>query len=327
MAFSGTGKVWMNGKIVDWADATIHAASHVIHYGSAVFEGARCYKTPHGSRFFRLDAHMRRLFDSARIYRMDYAYDLEALTRAVVETVQANGLEACYIRPVIYRGYHTLGVNPLPCPVDAMILVWEWGAYLGAGALDQGVDVRVSSWTRSAPNTFPAMAKSVANYANSGLIKMEAVLEGYSEGIALNADGHLSEGSGQNLFLVRDEVLYTPPIAASVLPGITRDTVMTLAQDLGFQVREMTLPREMLYIADELFFCGTAVEITPIRSVDKVPVGAGRRGPVTAAVQRAFFDYINGVVPDRHQWLEPVEIASTKPEAATASAAGSSRKS
>ena len=318
MSFTGTGKIWMNGKLVDWADATIHAASHVIHYGSAVFEGARCYKTPKGSAFFRLDAHMRRLYDSARIYRMDYGLDREALTHAVVETVQANGLEACYIRPVIYRGYHTLGVNPLPCPVDAMILVWEWGAYLGLDALEQGVDVRVSSWTRSAPNTFPAMAKSVANYANSALIKMEAVVDGFSEGIALNPDGLLSEGSGQNLFLVRDEVLYTPPLSASVLPGITRDTIITLAQDSGLQVREQNLPREMLYIADEVFFAGTAAEITPIRSVDKIQIGAGRRGPVTTLLQRAFFDYINGVVADRHEWLMPVTIPSTRREPAAA---------
>ena len=316
MSFSGTGKVWMNGKIVDWKDATIHIASHVIHYGSAVFEGARCYSTPHGSMFFRLDAHMRRLYDSARIYRMDYGLDREALTRAVVETVQANGLEACYIRPVIYRGYNTLGVNPLPCPVDAVVLVWEWGAYLGPEALEKGVDVRVSSWTRSAPNTFPAMAKSTANYANSSLIKMEAVLEGYSEGIALDPEGHLSEGSGQNLFLVRDDVLYTPPLSASVLPGITRDSIITLAQDHGFQVKEQDLPREMLYVADEVFFVGTAAEITPIRSVDKIQVGAGRRGPVTTAIQQAFFDYINGVVPDRHGWLMPVEIPGVKREAA-----------
>ena len=318
MAFSGTGKVWMNGKIVDWADASIHVASHVVHYGSGVFEGARCYKTPQGSAFFRLDAHMRRLYDSARIYRMDYGVDRETLTRAVVETVQANGLEACYIRPLIYRGYHTLGVNPLPCPVDAMILVWEWGAYLGPDALEQGVDVRVSSWTRSAPNTFPAMAKSVANYANSSLIKMEAVVEGYSEGIALDPEGHLSEGSGQNLFLVRDEIVYTPPLSASVLPGITRDTILTLAQDHGFQVREQDLPREMLYVADEVFFAGTAAEITPIRSVDKIQIGVGRRGPVTTALQQAFFDYINGVVPDSHGWLLPVTIPSTKREPATA---------
>jgi len=318
MSFNDNLKVWMNGKIVNWKDATIHAASHVIHYGSGVFEGARCYKTPKGSAFFRLDAHIRRLYDSARIYRMDFGMDRDAFTEAVVETVKANGLEACYIRPLLYRGYHALGVNPLPCPVDALILVWEWGAYLGEDALEQGVDVRVSSWTRSAPNTFPALAKSSANYANSALIKMEAALEGYSEGIALTPDGLLSEGSGQNLFLVRDEVIYTPPISASVLPGITRDSVMTLAADLGFQVREQNLPREMLYIADEVFFVGTAAEVTPIRSIDKIPVGAGRRGPVTAAIQQAFFDYINGVLPDRHGWLRFVEIPVGKPEPAAA---------
>jgi len=279
-----------------------------VHYGSGVFEGARCYKTPRGSAFFRLDAHMRRLYDSARIYRMDYHLDCDALTNAVVETVQANGLDACYIRPLMYRGYHTLGVNPLPCPVEAAIIVWPWGAYLGEDALEKGVDVCVSSWSRSAPNTFPAMAKSTANYANAGLIKMDAVMDGYSEGIALNTDGFISEGSGQNLFLVRDETMYTPPVSASVLPGITRDSVMTLAQDLGFQVKEQNLPREMLYIVDEAFFVGTAAEVTPIRSVDKIQVGPGRRGPVTTAIQQAFFDYINGVVPDRHNWLRAVEI-------------------
>lgn len=308
MAFSNTGKIWMNGTLVNWADATMHVASHVIHYGSGVFEGARCYSTPKGSACFRLDAHMRRLYDSARIYRMDYAVTRDALTTAVLDTIKANGLPACYIRPLIYRGYNALGVNPLPCPVEAMILVWEWGAYLGKDALEQGVDVRVSSWTRSAPNTFPSMAKSVANYANSGLIKMEAVLEGYSEGIALNPDGNLSEGSGQNLFIVRDDVLYTPSMSSSVLPGITRDTIITLAQDLGFQVKEQELPREMLYIADEVFFVGTAAEITPIRSVDKIQIGEGRRGPVTTALQQAFFDYLNGVVPDRHNWLTYVDM-------------------
>jgi branched-chain amino acid aminotransferase len=308
MSFSGTGKVWMNGKIVNWADATLHVATHVIHYGSGVFEGARCYKTPQGSAFFRLGAHMRRLYDSARIYRMEYSLDCDTLTRAVVDTVIANGLEACYIRPLIYRGYHTLGVNPLPCPVEAAILVWEWGAYLGPEALEKGVDVRVSSWTRSAPNTFPSMAKSTANYANSSLIKMEAVLDGYSEGIALDPEGHLSEGSGQNLFLIRDGVVYTPPLSASVLPGITRDTIMTLARDQGLTVKEQDLPREMLYVSDEVFFAGTAAEITPIRSVDKIQIGAGRRGPITATLQAAFFDYINGVVPDRHGWLTPVQI-------------------
>jgi branched-chain amino acid aminotransferase len=320
MAF-GTGKVWMNGKIIDWADATIHVAAHVIHYGSAVFEGARCYKTPKGSAFFRLDAHMRRLYDSARIYRMEYSLDREALTQAVVETVQANALEACYIRPLMYRGYHTLGVNPLSCPVEAAILVWEWGAYLGADALEKGVDVRVSSWARAAANTFPSMAKSAANYANASLIKMEAALEGYSEGIALDPDGHLSEGSGQNLFLVRDNVLYTPPISASVLPGITRDSVITLAEDLGLRVKEQDLPREMLYISDEVFFVGTAAEITPIRSIDKIRIGSGVRGPITSALQTAFFDYINGVAPDRHGWLQYVDIP-----AAARQPAGAARK-
>jgi branched-chain amino acid aminotransferase len=318
MAFSGTGKVWVNGKLVDWADATIHLASHVVHYGSAVFEGARCYKTASGSAFFRLDAHVRRLYDSARIYRMDYSMDSDQLTQGIVDTVQANGLPACYIRPILYRGYRELGVNPLGCPVDGAILVWEWGAYLGPEALEQGVDVRVSSWQRAAPNTFPAMAKSAANYANSALIKMEAVLDGYSEGIALDTSGHVSEGSGQNIFLIRDSVLYTTPVAASVLPGITRDSVVTLAQDLGFQVREQDMPREMLYIADEVFFTGTAAEITPIRSIDKITIGNGRRGPITAALQQAFFDYVNGLVPDRHAWLSPVEIPSAARETAGA---------
>jgi branched-chain amino acid aminotransferase len=308
MAFSGTGKVWMNGTLVDWADATMHVASHIIHYGSGVFEGARCYNTPKGSACFRLDDHMRRLYDSARIYRMPYHLEQAELTTAVLDTIKANGLAACYIRPLIYRGYNALGVNPLPCPVEALILVWEWGAYLGADALEAGVDVRVSSWTRSAPNTFPTMAKSVANYANSGLIKMEAVVEGYSEGIALNPDGNLSEGSGQNLFVIRKDIVYTPPLSASVLPGITRDTIMTLAGDMGFEVKEQDLPREMLYVADEVFFCGTAAEITPIRSVDKIAIGSGKRGPIATAIQRAFFDYINGAVPDRHGWLTYVDM-------------------
>jgi branched-chain amino acid aminotransferase len=239
---------------------------------------------------------------------MEYHLDQEQFTQAVVSTVQANGLEACYIRPLIYRGYKELGVNPLQCPVDAAILVWEWGAYLGPEALEQGVDVCVSSWSRAAPNTFPAMAKSSANYANSQLIKMAAIVDGYSEAIALDSYGVVSEGSGQNLFLVRDQVLHTPPLATAGLSGITRDIVITLAQDLGYQVREQDLPREMLYVADELFFTGTAAEVSPIRSVDRIPIGSGRRGPVTTALQQAFFDYVNGVVPDRHNWLLPVEI-------------------
>jgi branched-chain amino acid aminotransferase len=303
MAFSGTGKIWMNGELVDWAEARIHIASHVIHYGSGVFEGARCYSTPRGSACFRLDAHMKRLFDSSKIYRMEPTFDEATLTEAVLETIRANDLKACYMRPIVYRGYHALGVNPFPCPVDTAILCWEWGAYLGQDALENGVDVRVASWARSAPNTFPTLAKTSANYANSSLIKMEAITEGYSEGIALDTFGYLSEGSGQNLFVVRQGVIYTPPITASILPGITRDSVITIAKDLGYQVREEMLPRELLYIADEAFFAGTAVEITPIRSVDKINVGAGTRGPITTAIQRAFFDIIKGEVPDRYNWL------------------------
>ncbi|MBI2836060.1 MAG: branched-chain amino acid transaminase [Acidobacteria bacterium] len=303
MSFTGTGKVWMNGTFVEWADAKIHVASHVIHYGSAVFEGIRCYKTPKGSAVFRLDAHVRRLYDSAKIYRMEYAVGRDTFTAALVETIRVNRLKACYIRPLIYRGYHALGVNPFPCPVDAAILVWEWGAYLGQDAAEKGVDVRVSSWSRSAPNTFPSLAKTSANYANSQLVKMEAIVEGYSEGIALDTFGYVSEGSGQNVFIVRDNVVYTPPLAASLLPGITRDSVITVARELGYRVREEMLPRELLYIADEVFYAGTAVEITPIRSIDKIVIGDGTRGPVTHAIQRTFFDIINGEVPDTRRWL------------------------
>jgi branched-chain amino acid aminotransferase len=320
MAFTGTGKIWMNGALVDWADAKIHVASHVVHYGSAVFEGARCYDTPAGSACFRLDDHLRRLYDSAKIYRMDCAVDRAGMLEAVIETIRTNGHKACYIRPIIYRGYHTLGVNPFPCPVEAAVLTWEWGAYLGQDALEQGVDARVSSWARMAPNTFPSLAKTTANYANSQLIKMEAVVEGYSEGIALDSTGHLSEGSGQNLFVVRDNIVYTPPLGASVLPGITRDSVMTLARDLGFHVSEEMLPREFLYIADEVFFAGTAVEITPVRSVDRIQVGSGTRGPVAEALQRAFFDVIRGDSPDRHGWLTYVYPGEGPPARETAEA-------
>lgn len=303
MTFPATGKVWMNGSLVNWADATIHVASHVIHYGSGVFEGIRCYDTPKGSAVFRLDAHIRRLFDSARIYRMEYSTAPEALQTAVLETIRANSYKACYIRPIMYRGYGALGVNPFPCPVGAAILVWEWGQYLGTDSLERGVDVKVSTWARSSPNSLPSLAKSTANYANAQLIKMEAIVEGYAEGIALDVFGNVSEGSGENVFIVRDDVIYTPPLSASVLPGITRDTVIQLGRDLGYDVREQMLPRELLYIADEVFFTGTAVEITPIRSVDKIQVGVGSRGPVTHAIQRAFFDAINGVTADRRHWL------------------------
>jgi branched-chain amino acid aminotransferase len=303
MAFPGTGKIWMNGTLIDWRDAKIHIASHVIHYGSAVFEGARCYATPKGSACFRLDAHMRRLLDSEKIYRMEYPLDLSGWQNAVLETIRANELKACYIRPLVYRGYETLGVNPLQNPVDAAIILWPWGSYLGQDALEQGVDAKVSSWSRMAPNTLPALAKSSANYANSALTKMEAVLDGYSEGLALDVYGNVSEGSGQNVFIVRDGTIQTPPLASSVLAGITRDSVMTLARDLGFPVIETVLPREAIAIADEAFFVGTAAEVTPIRSIDRMQIGNGQRGPITEAVQRAFFDVINGEAPDTHGWL------------------------
>jgi len=303
MSFPKSDRIWMNGRLVPWDDAKIHIGSHVIHYGSAVFEGVRCYATPDGPAVFRLDAHTDRLYDSAKIYRMDVPYTPAQMNQAILETISTNQMDACYIRPIIYRGYGQLGVNPFPCPVDVAVMVWDWGRYLGAEALENGVDVRVSSWARIAPNTLPAMAKSAANYMNSQLIKMEAIKDGYAEGIALDADGYLSEGSGENLFLVKDDTLITPPLVSSVLPGITRDTVIALARRQGIPVVEQMMPREMLYIVDEAFLSGTAAEITPIRSVDKVTVGRGKRGPVTEALQRAFFDVIEGRVPDEFSWL------------------------
>src|SRR5215471_6290664 len=321
MSFPGTGKIWMNGKLVEWKDATIHVASHVVHYGSGVFEGARCYKTPHGSACFRLDAHMRRLQHSAKIYRMEYALDLQGWMDAVLDTIRANRMKACYIRPLLYRGYNELGVNPLNNPVDAAIMVWEWGAYLGAEALEHGVEMKVSSWSRMAPNTLPAGAKSTANYANSALIKMEALADGYSEGIALDVYGFISEGSGQNIFIVRDGALFTPPLGASILGGITRDSIITLARDLGYTVTETHLPREALYTADEVFVVGTAAEVTPVRAIDKITIGSGRRGPITSRLQTAFFDVVNGNVPDTHGWLTYVygeeKTHSSRSKAAT----------
>jgi branched-chain amino acid aminotransferase len=318
----GSGKIWMNGTLVDWADARIHVGSHVVHYGTGVFEGARCYKTPRGSACFRLDDHVDRLINSARIYRMDSPLDRQGWIDAINETIQANQYKACYIRPLLYRGYEALGVNPLPCPVEATIMVWEWNAYLGAEAQEKGADVRISSWNRMAPNTFPALAKATANYANAALIKMDAVADGYAEGIALDTAGFVSEGSGQNLFIVRNGVIITPSATSSILPGITRDTVITVAKSLGYEVREEQLPREALYLADEVFFVGTAVEIAPIRSIDRIVVGKGQRGPVTAAIHRRFLEIINGEVPDAHGWLRWVypEEAALRTETAAGAA-------
>jgi branched-chain amino acid aminotransferase len=299
--------IWFNGKLVPFDEAKIHVLSHVVHYGSSVFEGIRCYETARGPAVFRLREHLRRLLDSARIYRMELPYSVEDLISATLETIRASGLKACYIRPVVFRGMGGLGVNPLKNTVEIAIAVWEWGAYLGNEALEQGVDVQVASWQRMAPNTLPAMAKAGANYANAALVKMEAVLNGYTEGIMLSVGGYVAEGSGENLFLVRDGVIYTAPLTLSILPGITRDTVMTLARDLGYKVIEQPIPREALYLADELFFTGTAAEITPIRSVDHYTIGQGRRGPVTEALQRAFYEIVREG-KDPYGWLTFVDV-------------------
>jgi branched-chain amino acid aminotransferase len=302
-----TEKIWRNGKFIPWNEATIHVLSHVVSYGSSVFEGIRCYSTPGGPALFRLPEHVRRMLDSAKIYRMDgIGFSGAQLEEAMKELVRVNNLEACYVRPIVLRGYGEMGVHGGKNPIDVYVACWEWGKYLGDEALAQGVDVCVSSWTRMAPNTLPALAKAGANYMNSQLVKMEAVANGFSEGIALDAAGYISEGSGENIFVVRDGKILTPPLGASVLPGITRDSILTLARELGIPVVETLVPRELLYIADEVFFTGTAAEITPIRSVDRIPVGKGRRGPIAEQLQNEFFGIIHGEKPDRHGWLHYV---------------------
>src|SRR5215831_12699402 len=302
-----TEKIWRNGQFIPWEQATIHVLSHVVSYGTSVFEGIRCYSTASGPAIFRLHEHVRRMTDSAKIYRMEnIGHSREELAEAMIELVRLNKLDSCYLRPIVIRGYGDIGVNPLNNPIDVYIACWVWGKYLGEEALAEGVDVCVSSWNRLAPNTLPTLAKSGANYMNSQLIKMEALANGYSEGIALDTAGYVSEGSGENIFVVRDGKILTPPLGASVLPGITRDTVLALARELGIPLVETIIPREMLYIADEVFFSGTAAEITPIRSVDRVVVGKGARGPITEKLQNAFFDIVNGNAPDHFGWLMPV---------------------
>jgi branched-chain amino acid aminotransferase len=303
MAIAYCEQVWHNGKFIPWAEATVHVASHVVSYASCLFEGIRCYQTPPGPAIFRLKEHTDRLVNSCKIYRMELAYSREQLAQAMVELVRVNKVKHCYIRPVVFRGYGEVGVNPLKNPIEIYLLAWEWGKYLGAEALAQGVDVCVASWHRMAPNTMPAMAKAASNYMNAQLIKMEAVTNGYVEGIALDPSGHISEGSGENIFLVRDGRIFTPPLASSVLPGITRDSVMTLARELGHEVSEQPLAREMLYIADEVFFTGTAAEITPIRSVDRIVVGQGKPGPITKKLQERFLSIVEGRAEDKYGWL------------------------
>jgi branched-chain amino acid aminotransferase len=310
MALQTTNNIWHNGNLIPWDKAQIHVMSHVVHYGSSVFEGIRCYTQPNGAGVFRLQEHMSRLLDSAKIYRMPVPYTVDQLCSAVVDVVEANGVAPCYIRPIAFRGYGEMGVNPLKSPVEVYIANFPWGKYVPG---NQGADVCISSWSRLAPNTMPSLAKAGANYMNSQLIRMEAEVNGYSEGIALDVNGYLSEGSGENLFIVRGGILYTTPLANSVLSGITRASVITLAKQLGVEVVEQALPREMLYIADEAFFTGTAAEVTHLRSVDRILVGDGSMGPITSALHEEFFAIANGLKPDRHNWLTPVKVKAGEP--------------
>ncbi len=314
-------KVWHDGKFINWDDARVHVMTHALHYGSSVFEGIRCYKTENGSAVFRLPEHMQRLRNSAKIYRMDIETSVEEFCDATVELVRDSGLDECYIRPIIFRGLDeanpAFGVNPFPNPLTSYIAVWEWGKYLGEEALEQGIDVCVSSWTRITSNSMPSMAKAGANYMNSQLIKMEAILAGYADGIALDDRGYVSEGSGENLFMVNNGKLITPPLGASILPGITRDSVIQIAKELGIEVVETTVQRAALYLADELFFTGTAAEITPIRSVDKITVGAGKRGDITKKLQEEYFKVIRGErpAPNNADWLTYINETAEKKSA------------
>lgn len=312
MAIQKTEKIWHNGKLINWDDAQLHVMSHVVNYGSSVFEGVRCYSLPTGPAIFRANEHIQRLLDSAKVYRIDVDYSREELVAAMVGVVKTNGVWPCYIRPIVLRGYGEAGVNPFNSPTEVYIANYPWGKYLGTDA-GQGVDVCVSSWTRIAPNTLPAMAKSGANYMNSQLIKMEAILNGYVEGIALDANGYVSEGSGENLFVVRNGLLQTAPLGNSVLPGITRDSVLRIAKELGIPLVEQGIPREMLYLADEAFFSGTAAEITPIRSVDKISVNKGVTGPITKAIQKEFYGIVQGQKPDQFGWLTEVPVSVKQP--------------
>jgi len=299
----GDTKVYFNGEFVDWRNATIHVMTHALHYGSSVFEGIRCYKTPKGPAIFRLKEHIERLYNSAKMYRMTPDLSSEDFSKAILDTIKINNFNECYIRPIVFRGLGKFGVNPLDNSIETAICCWKWGKYLGEDALEKGVSVQVASWCRMAPNTMPALAKCAANYANGQLIKMEAVKNGYTEGIALDVHGYVSEGSGENIFVVRGNTLLTPPLGNSVLPGITRDTVITLARETGYEAQEGPIPREMLYIADEVFFTGTAAEITPISFVDQIQIGEGKRGPVAKHLQENFFAVINLEREDTHGWL------------------------
>lgn len=301
--------IWKNGEFVKWEDATVHVTAHALHYGSSIFEGVRAYATPQGPSVFRLEPHTRRLMNSAKIARIEMAHTADEINQAILEIIQRNGHESCYIRPLVFRGSNKLGVEGRQNPTEMIILTMEWGRYLGAEAIEQGVDVQVSSWRRIAPDTFASLAKIGGQYVNSQFISMEAHDNGFSEGIALDFNGTVSEGAGENIFVILDGVVYTPGAASSILMGITRDTVLTLCKDLGYEVRHEAIARDMLYIADEIFFTGTAAEISPIRSVDRITIGAGKRGPITQAIQEEFFAITSGEKADRHGWLTPVRQA------------------
>ena len=305
-----TDIIWRDGQLIPWEQATLHVMSHVVHYGSSVFEGIRCYETPDGPAVFRLRDHVRRLADSCKIYRMPLRWSVDELCQGTVDLVAANQLRHCYLRPVVVRAGEQMGVLGTGVPIETFLIAWRWGTYLGAEALEQGVDVCVSSWRRPAPGTLPALAKAGGNYLNSQLAKMEARADGYAEGIVLDNFGYVSEGSGENLFLVRDGVLHTTGLESGILQGITRDSVITIARELGVPVREARLPREMLLLADELFFTGTAAELTPIRSVDRQPVGDGRPGEITRAIQDRYLGIARGRYPDDHGWRTPVPLAA-----------------
>ncbi len=304
-------RIWRDGAFVEWQDATIHVMSHVVHYASSVFEGLRCYDTPDGPAIFRAPEHMRRFRDSCKIYRMPMQYSADELVAACVDTVSENALARCYLRPVALRTGEEMGVLPTNAPVETFIIPWVWGRYLGHESLEHGVDVCVSSRRRPAPDTLPSMAKAAGNYLNSQLSKMEARLDNYVEGIMLDSFGYVAEGSGENLFVVRDGIIYTSPMASGILSGITRDSVIRISRQLGYAISEQVIPREMLYIADELFFTGTAAEITPIRSVDRIEVGTGKPGPITLAVQEVYMGIATGIMPDRYGWLTRVESRVT----------------
>jgi branched-chain amino acid aminotransferase len=311
---TATDWIWRNGEFIAWQDANVHVLSHSMQFGSSVFEGIRCYATPRGPAVFRLEDHLQRMLNSCKIYRMEVPYGLDELVESTCELVERNALDACYIRPMVIRGFGAAGMVPFASPVEVYLPCWPWGTYLGEGALEKGVDACVSSWHRMAPNTTPSMAKVAGNYLGGQLIKMEALADGYDEAIALGPDGMISEGSGQNVFVVSKGVLYTTPSNGTLLPGITRDSVMRLAGDAGLEVREQLMPREILYVADEVFLTGTASEVTPVRSVDKITVGTGRVGEVTKQLQRTFLDLVHGKIEDRHGWLTFVraERASAK---------------